>query len=390
MLIIGVIQFVNILDFMMVMPLGPDFANALGISDTDLGWVGGSYTAAAALSGIICSMFIDKFDRKTALITSFGGLMAATALGGLSWDFSSLLATRILAGMFGGPATSLAWSIVADVVEPARRGQAMGKIMGAFSLAAIFGVPFGLEMASLHDWTAPFFTTSAIGAVVIVWALKLMPSMRAHLKNTHNKISFRYMVLLFLRPINSLTYLYIALAMLASFMIIPNLSAYVQYNLHFPRDNMGWLYCIGGVVSLITVRITGKFIDRFNASIISFISMIVFTSVLWVSFVSPIPGMSVPAFFMVFMFAMGMRNVSSTTLATKIPPPHERAGFMSLFSCVQGIGMASGAFFSTHMLSENHDKSLNGMDNIAIISIVLSLFVPLLIRSVEVRMKKPQ
>ena len=56
--LVGAIQFVNILDFMMVMPLGPDFARALGISTAHLGTVGGSYAAAAATPlkcGAACS-----------------------------------------------------------------------------------------------------------------------------------------------------------------------------------------------------------------------------------------------------------------------------------------------------------------------------------------------
>ena len=41
--------FVNILDFMIVMPLGPDFAAHLGIPMSRLGIVAGSYTASAAV-----------------------------------------------------------------------------------------------------------------------------------------------------------------------------------------------------------------------------------------------------------------------------------------------------------------------------------------------------
>lgn len=389
-LILGAVQFVNILDFMMVMPLGPDFATALHINDTDLGWIGGSYTAASAISGIICALFIDMFDRKTAFIASFAGLMFCTALGGFSWSFNSLLVCRIMAGAFGGPATSLAWSIVADIVEPARRGQAMGKIMGAFSLAAIFGVPFGLEVASLHNWSTPFFAISAMGVVMILITWKKMPSMRAHLALGHEKISLRHLLQLVSRPINVMVYLYITIAMFASFMLIPNLSAYVQYNMHYPRKDLGMLYSIGGIVSFITVLGTGRLVDRFSSFITSLISMIVFIVTLHITFIYPVKGMPVLMFFVIFMFAMGMRNVSSTTLATKIPTPQERAGFMSLFSCVQGIGMASGAFFSTRILSENADKSLNGMEHLAMVSVVLSLFVPALIGVVERRLKKPQ
>lgn len=389
-LLVGMVQFVNILDFMMVMPLGPDFAPKLGIPTHDLGWIGGSYTAASAVAGIIGSLFIDKLDRKVALLTALSGLILATAFGGLAWDFNSLLLSRILAGMCGGPATSISWSIVADTVEPSRRGQAMGKVMGAFSLASVFGVPFGLAMAQMHNWTTPFFTTAAMGVIIIVMALKLMPSMRAHLAHVHTKISLGYLFSLLTRPIYALTYLYILFAMLASFMIIPNISAYVQYNLHYPRENLGWLYCIGGIVSFVTMRATGKMIDRFTASAMSTISMLTYIIVLWISFIHPLPGLSAMMFFILFMFAMGMRNVSSTTLATQIPPPEERAGFMSLMSCVQSIGMSIGAFVSTRILTEIENHSLAGMDDLAKIGIGFSLLVPLLMRLVELNMKRRQ
>jgi hypothetical protein len=50
-LIVGAVQFVNILDFMMVMPLGPDFAKALDIPSAHLGQIAASYGIAAAVSG---------------------------------------------------------------------------------------------------------------------------------------------------------------------------------------------------------------------------------------------------------------------------------------------------------------------------------------------------
>ena len=63
---------------------------------------------------------------------------------------------------------------------------------------------------------------------------------------------------------------------------------------------------------------------------------------------------------------------------------------MSLFSCVQGAGMALGAFLSTQLLTENRDRSLSGMDRIAMFSVVLSCFVPALMWVVERHLKRPQ
>lgn len=388
-LLVGAVQFVNILDFMMVMPLGPDFATALNIPNAELGWVGGSYTAAAAVGGIIASTFVDRLDRKKALIACLWGLVLATALGGFAWSLESLLVARIAAGLFGGPATSLVWAIVADVVEPARRGQAMGKVMGAFSLASIFGVPFGLEVARLGDWRMPFFVTASMGAVVLVFLYKKMPSLRLHLEGGVPHVSFAHMMDIVSRPLHQIVFAYIAVAMAASFMVISNLSTYVQYNLHYPRDSIGTLYCIGGAVSLVTMRITGKLIDRFNATFTSIIGTVTYASILWATLICT-NIMPVPVFFVMLMFALGMRNVSSTTLASKVPGPQERAGFMSIFSCLQSLGMASGAFLSAHLLAENPDKSLIGMDRIAVIAMTLSLCVPLMMRFVERRLKNPR
>src|SRR5688500_17567078 len=105
--LIGSIQFVNVLDFMMVMPLGPDFARDLGIPSSQLGLIGGSYTAAAAIVGIAGAFFLDRFDRRRALAVALAGLVLGTVAGGFATGLPSLLGARILAGAFGGPATAL-------------------------------------------------------------------------------------------------------------------------------------------------------------------------------------------------------------------------------------------------------------------------------------------
>src|SRR5207302_10571133 len=94
--LIGAVQFVNILDFMMVLPLGPFFAGPLGIAPSRIGFIGASYTAAAAISGIACSFFLDRFDRRKALAVAVAGLVVVTALWCLSAGVVSLIASRVI------------------------------------------------------------------------------------------------------------------------------------------------------------------------------------------------------------------------------------------------------------------------------------------------------
>src|SRR5437773_10195696 len=105
--LLAAVSFVNILDFKMVMPMGPDFARALAIPPSKLGIIGGSYTAAAAVAGLVGALFLDRFDRRSALAVAMLGLVTGTAAGGLARGFGSLVAARVLAGMFGGPASSV-------------------------------------------------------------------------------------------------------------------------------------------------------------------------------------------------------------------------------------------------------------------------------------------
>ena len=92
-LILFLVQFIDVLDFMVVMPLGPDFSSQLGISEANLGWMASSYTIAAAISGILCSRFIDLFDRKIVLIITLIGLALSNILSAHAWDITSMLAS---------------------------------------------------------------------------------------------------------------------------------------------------------------------------------------------------------------------------------------------------------------------------------------------------------
>src|SRR5262245_17811908 len=96
--LLAAIQFINVMDFVMVMPFGPDFAAMLGIPSNRLGLVAGIYTAAAALAGLIGTLFLDKFDRRSALFVAILGLVAGTAAGGFATGLGTMLAARAVAG----------------------------------------------------------------------------------------------------------------------------------------------------------------------------------------------------------------------------------------------------------------------------------------------------
>jgi predicted MFS family arabinose efflux permease len=382
---IGAVQFINILDFMMVMPMGPDFSRALGIPLSHVGYVGGSYTAAAAVSGLLGSVFLDRFDRRKALLVALWGLIAATALGGLATGLYSLMAARVVAGLFGGPATSLALSMVADLVPSERRGKALGAVMGAFSVASVLGVPAGLWLA-LSGWRIPFFSVAGMGVLVALFAGRVLPPVRAHLDRPRAPKSAGPDPLLS-NPDAILSWTLTAVVMMAGFIIIPNISSHLQGNLGYPREQLGWLYCAGGAVTFFTARLGGWLVDRVGSFPVGTVASAAILATLWFGFVSWAPWLPVLGLFVVFMASLSFRNVAYNTLTSKVPAPEERARFMSLQSAVQHLASATGAFLSARLLSEGPAGSLVGIGKVAGISMGLTALIPFMLRVVETRIK---
>lgn len=381
---VGAVQFVNILDFMIVMPLGPDFGAALDIPLSHLGYVGGAYTAAACVSGLACALFLDRFDRRKALAVAMLGLVLGTLSGAFARGLASLMAARIVAGAFGGPATSLSYSIIADVIPPDRRGKAMGAVMGAFSIASILGVPAGLELARLGGWKLPFVAVAALGAVLGTFAHVVLPPMSAHLAAARQGELGKDLVAL-LRADVLLSFAMSFVVMIAMFMLIPNISAFVQYNLGYPRARLGMLYLAGGAASFVAMRVVGGLVDRFGSAKVGSVAVLLISAVIYLGFALTPPLLPVMATFIGFMLAASVRNVAYNTLTTKVPRPAERARFGSVQSAVQHLASALGAFASAQFLTENPDHSLVGIPSVAMVSIAMGLTLPAFFLAVERR-----
>jgi predicted MFS family arabinose efflux permease len=381
--LVGAVQFVNILDFMIVMPLGPDFAVDLGIPAAQLGFVAGAYTAAAAVAGLAGSFFLDRFDRRKALVVTMLGLALGTLAAAFARGMVGLVLARLLAGAFGGPATSIALSIIADVVPPERRGKAFGAVMGAFAAASVLGVPLGLELARQGGWQLPFIAVAALGVLVTGGVAFLLPPMRHHLEQARGRPTT--LAGLVARPVVRWSFLMTAVVMAAGFMLIPNLSAFLQFNLGYPRARLGLLYLVGGAFSFFALRVVGALVDRHGSFRIGTLGCIALIGLCYLWFVAPPPGLPVMPMFVIFMLSMSLRNVPYNTLTSRVPRPAERARFMSIQSAIQHLASAVGAFGAARMMTELPDRSLAGVERVAFVSMGLTAFVPLLLWTVERR-----
>ncbi|WP_418140373.1 MFS transporter [Aeromonas veronii] len=341
------IQLVSALDFMMIMPLGPDLSRALNISPTYIGYLGGGYALAAALSSLLCARYLDLFDRKHVALITLLGITLSTWACALAWDMESLFFTRLLAGMFAGPATSIALAIVVDATPVQQRGRAMAIVMGAFSLSAIAGVPLGLELAMLKGWGAPFYVVGGLGVSVCIAAYIRLPAMTAHLGLSQKAFSSIEMLK---RPVVLNAFMAIGLAIFSTFLMVPNIAAYFQFNLDVPRGDMSYYYVMGGIFTLISMQLGGLFIDRFGAMRVTILMGALTIAVVWDGFLHE-PWLPTIVIFTLFMVVTSTRTITAAAVNSQVAAPWERAGFMSLQNVFQHIFSGSAAIVSSMILT---------------------------------------
>ena len=397
--LVAAVQFINVLDFVIVMPLGPDFAAGLQIPTASVGWIAASYTMSAAVVGAAGSFFLDKFDRRRALTVALSGLVFSTMCCGLSTGLGSLIATRVLAGLFGGPATALALARVTDSVPVERRGRALGIVMTAFSVASVLGVPTGLEIARLWGWRSAFFAVAVLGAVVTAFAAAWMPrgeltpepdaELPASFRTTDlGEPAGRARALRWLDGAAGYSLAATFFVTVGVFAVVPNLSAYVQHNLGYPRSAIGFLYFAGGIANFVTLRLTGPLVDRVGSAPVFAGGVVLHSLALWMGLITPDWGAPVVAFFISYMVSGGMRMVALSTLSTRVPYAGQRARFMSAQSAVRHTGSAVGSACGAALLISLPDGNLDGMIQVGWVALALAWISLPLLTSVESRVRR--
>ena len=127
--LLALTQFTVIMDFMVMMPLGPQIMHAFAIGPAAFATAVSAYSWCAGFSGLFAATYIDRFDRRRLLLAMYA-LFALSNLGcALAADLPTLLLARAFAGLSGGVLGSIVMAVVGDVIPESRRGTATGIVL---------------------------------------------------------------------------------------------------------------------------------------------------------------------------------------------------------------------------------------------------------------------
>ena len=372
-LILAAVQFTTIVDFMIVMPLGPQLMRTLHIGPAKFGLIVSSYTFAAGAAGLVASSIVDRYARRTTFMVLYAGFLLGTLFCALAPTYQTLVAARIATGAFGGILGGMALAIIGDVFPEHRRGRATGSLMTGFALASVAGVPFGLYLGTNYGWHIPFVVLAVGGLPALALVPFALPRLDAHVGKSHAH-PLRSLIETFSLPNHLNAFALVVTLMIGSFTVFPYLSPYLVSNVGMIEQQLPLVYIAGGGLTLIAAPIIGRLADRYGKLLVyrliapaSALLLIVITHL------PPVPVAVAVAVFGALMVCNVGRMIAAMAMITGSVEPHRRGAFLSANSSVQHVAAGLGAYLGGIIVTQSASGPLEHFGIVGWIAAIATL-----------------
>ena len=383
---LAMLNFVHIMDVMIMMPLGDVFMREFSVSSQAFSILVSAYSIGAFLSSIVGFFYMDRFGRKQALMFINAGFAIGTILCGFANSYVQLLLFRFITGVFGGIIGALALAIISDLFLFKERGKAMGILMGAFSVASALGVPFGLFLADYLHWHVPFFVVGGISLLLGLLIHFKFPILNDHLSGQSAKLNPVKTILQVVGDRNQVNALVVGMVLVfGHFLIIPFIAPYMIRNIGFTQTSVIYIYFAGGVATAFTSPFFGKLTDKIGVLKLFMALMILsFIPVLLITHLRPV---AIPIALVVtsLFFVLGSgRMIPPQTLISAAVGPDSRGSFMSIKAALQQLAVAVAAIVSGLMVKDQLDGTIAHYDHVGYLSVAVCIIAMILLPKLKV------
>jgi predicted MFS family arabinose efflux permease len=358
-LVLAAVQFTHSMDFMVMLPLGPQCRQEFGIDPQAFAYIVAAYGFSAALAGLLAAWFIDRFDRKTALLFLYTGLTAGTLLCAAAPNYGWLMLGRCVAGAFGGIVAAVVLVVIGDAFPEERRGRATGVVMTAFSVASIAGLPVGIVLGNRFGVGAPFGVLGGLSLGILAVAYRVLPPLRGHLGRRRESGAAAWAILA--RPAHLRAYAFMVLVVMGTFTLAPHFSDFLVHNVGRAKGDLAYVYFCGGLLTFVTLPLIGRLADRFGKRLV--FRVMAGCTILVLLVMSNLPVAALAPVLVVttlYWVVTSGRWVPAMAMITSSVVPEYRGSFMSVNASVQQMACGLAAVVAGAVVSEARGGALTG------------------------------
>jgi MFS family permease len=171
--VLTAINLFNYLDRYVVAPIVPDLKGAMGLTDTQLGWLVPAFMIVYMVAAPVFGSWGDRGSRTRPIAIGVFIWSLATMASGLARTYPQLLAGRALVGIGEAAYVAIAPALLADCFRAESRGRVYAVLNMAIPVGSALGYILGGLVSQHFGWRAAFFVAGAPGLVLAATVLWL-------------------------------------------------------------------------------------------------------------------------------------------------------------------------------------------------------------------------
>ena len=171
--VLGLINFINFADRLVIVPLFPLLRDEFSISDAQLGMLQTVLQVVLALATVPFALLADRLNRRMIIATGVVVWSVATLLSSVAGSYALLLVARALVGVGEAAYAPAAQSMISGEFPQQLRSRALAVFAAAMLIGGAAGQALGGFLGELSGWRWAFAAIGAPGLILGLSALRL-------------------------------------------------------------------------------------------------------------------------------------------------------------------------------------------------------------------------
>ncbi len=345
--VLGATVFVDMVGFLMVLPLMPSFAERFGASPTVIGLLVATFAAAQLLTAPFWGHLSDRYGRRPMLLAGLAISGVSFLFFGFATSLWMLFVFRFVQGV-GGGTVGVVQAFVSDSVPPERRAEALGWISAATSAGVSIGATLGGLTHTLGTWV-PGLVAAGLCFANVVSAYLWLPEPKERKRPTGPRRSLRKAMLDVMShpadPAPSLIWVY-AVGMMAFMAMNAVLALLLKHRFGLTELQVGFYYSYIGVISVVMrALLLGSLVRRFGeVGVMKVGAISLSVGLATMAFAPSIPLLAVAVIFV--PVGTALLFPSTTALLSRLAPMGQTGQVMGVQQAFGGVARLIGPIWA--------------------------------------------
>ncbi|ULJ59563.1 sugar transporter [Wielerella bovis] len=346
-----------------------DIGASFNMPVSDVGIIMTAYAWLVTLMSLPFMLLTAKIERRKLLLILFTVFIIGHALSVLSWNFTTLLLSR----MFIALAHAVFWSIMSSltmrVAPRGKKQQALGWMSLGTAMAAVLGLPLGRLIGQYFGWRITLAFIGILAACVMIVLMKLLPKLESK-----NAGSLKSLPLLVKRPLLLGVYALTALTITAHFTAYSYIEPYVLNITKMSANAATTVLLMFGLSGFVASSLFGRFYPRMPDKFLKIAASILIFALATLHLFGSHPA---TMYGLIFMWGIGISCLSLAMTARVLSyAPDATDVAASIFSGIYNIGIGGGALIGG-MVMRNAQLGLGAIGWVGALlgALALSIFI---------------